>query len=290
MVWHTKYWDAVEQLYWTPSHLGLRSIPRSQWGEDSNVIQFPREAVQASGSIYTRAGSSIANAERMRALEETLNHIFDITFAIAPDQMIAKLLHAAAQIQDQGPFERVGKEMKTRFGWGEANVTQPDGFFVSPSSILSVELKLGSKTRPEQVLKYLAVTHLEECRSGRRAEVALLYITPQSPHMIWQQAGGGENGHLPPNFISQFDPEKLNSRLKRIFLEGYDQLEALSHRLRLAHLSWHELVNGCNKVIAGLEQSRAGDETLARLLLGFVTAVQEHKGTNCVRNDNASES
>jgi hypothetical protein len=52
----------------------------------------------------------------------------------------------------------VGREIGLRYGWRKSeNVTQQDGFFVSPSSLIGVELKLGSVSWAEQVAKYAAL-------------------------------------------------------------------------------------------------------------------------------------
>lgn len=281
MVWHTKYWDAVDQLYWTPRHLGLTSIPKSQWGDDPTLIQLPRHRIQNGGTIYTRSGTYRSNAARMRLLEETLNHIFDITFAIAPDEAVSQLLHEPAGVVDRGPYDRVGREIAARLGLEDGNVTQQDGFFVSPASILGVELKLGSATRPDQVLKYLALALLEERQSGRRDSVALLFITPHDASGIFRQAGALSNGRLPTGFIDQFAHAKLNKTLRRLRSESKNELDDLAVRMRLAHTTWAELIERCNELVSSLDRQRAGDETLARLLAGFSEAVTEHGGTGC---------
>lgn len=282
MVWHNKYWDALDNLYWTPKHLGLKSIPKSKWGDDPATIQFPRQWVKNGGTIYTRAGTYASNAERMKALEETLNHIFDITFGIVADTIVAKLLHEPAGIcDDRGPFERLGREVSERFGWDGANVTQHDGFFVSPKSVLAVELKLGSKTSPSQLAKYIAMIRMEERRTGTRLAVALLYVTPQDASDVLKQAGADQDGELPVDFVDQLNPEKLNPTLKQIYREDIDGVRGVASRLRLAHLTWSELLMRCEAIIQTLSSRRAGDQTLGRLLDGFVVAVREHCGTGC---------
>lgn len=279
MNWVTKYWDALEQLYWTPKYLGLKSIPKTAWGTDPDVIHVPRDQLEKGGSIYTRDGNWPTNNEKMRGLEETLNHIFDITVAIAPDSVIYELFHKPAEIDDKGPFECVGREISARYGWGNANVTQQDGLFVSSRSILNVELKLGSKTWREQVLKYLMISLLEEKIGGKRSNIGLLYITPHAGAEVMEQAGADANGQLPARFVSEFDPAKLNAITRKMIQSDFDGLVDIASRIRLTHISWADLVNNCQTLIASLDLKLAGDQTLARLLQGFIEAVQEHRGT-----------
>lgn len=279
MVWQAKYWDVIEQLYWTPKYLGLQAIPKSEWGDDAQTITLPRARLTNGAALYTRVGTARTNGERLRALEEPLNHIFEITFGIAADAMIGALFHSALGIVDQGPFERIGREARTRYGWGSLNVTQQDALFVSPASMLAVEIKLGSPTSPEQVMKYLCLLLMEELHSGPRAELGLLYITPNDPEEVWRQAGVGANGMLPAGFVENFNPKALNTFLQSFYLEHKTELISLVKRTRLAHLSWQELAQRCKAQIVQLDISRPGDATLARLLGGFVQTLHEQVGT-----------
>lgn len=215
----------------------------------------------------------------MRGLEETLNHIFNITFAIAPDSVVRELLHQSAGIEDRGPLETVGREMPARLGLGKANVAQQDGLFVSPQAILSVELKLGAKTSREQMLKYLMITLLEEKRSGKRSDIGLLYITPHDAAEVMHQAGATEGGQLPEDFIGQFQPTKLNATARRIIESDREGMEDVASRIRLSHISWAALVSRSEDVLARLDMKSVGHQTLARLLQGFVNGVRDHKGT-----------
>lgn len=142
MSWSDKYWDTIDQLYWDPSLLGLASIPKAEWQHGDGTIAIPSDRVRNGGSIYTRKGTAAENAERMQRLEEPLNHIFDITFGIAPDEAIQKFFLAPLGFGDPGPFLRLGREVATRYsGFANSNTTQQDAFYVGPQSLVGVELK-----------------------------------------------------------------------------------------------------------------------------------------------------
>jgi len=281
MTWQKKYWDAVDQFYWTPKHLGLNSIPKSEWGDDPENIVIQRSMLAKDASLYTRVGKAKENALRMQGLEETLNHIFEITFGIASDAAISEIIFRAVGLLDEGPFERIGREASIRYRWGNKNVTQQDAFFVSPVSLLGIEMKLGSTTRPEQVVKYLCLVLMEEMLSGRRSSVGLLYITPYQAETVWKQAGATNTGILPLDFITTFDSGKLNSYLQNFYLDNQLALLDLACRFQMTHISWSELIARCSSVAAALDGGHSGDATLARLLNGFIDAIKNHKGTQC---------
>ncbi len=278
MSWSSKYWDAVHQFYWEPSYLGLASIPKAQWGSDPDVIQLSKSLIENGSTLYTRRGTSLQNLSRLRALEETLNHIFEITFAIAPDVVVAECFCQPLGIDDAGPFDRLGREVAERYVWG--NVTQQDGYFVSTQSAVGVELKLSAPTTATQVLKYLTLMVQEQKVSGAKKSLGLVYITPHpDPVLLWDQCGADPEGRLADDWLSQFQTSKLNPTLRKLLDTHADEFARASEKLRLAHVSWQSLAGVCRTIISRLSSGSPGDQTLSRLLTGFVDAVEQHEGT-----------
>lgn len=279
MGWDEKYWDALAQLYWTPKYLGLKSIPRSKWETGGGQVAISSELVAACGSLYTRPTSFKQNVHWLHSLEEPLNHLFDLTFSIAADDAVRELLHRPAGIGAVGRIESYGRGLLKRLGVANDNMTQHDGFFVSPTSILAVELKLGSTTSPMQVLKYLALICLEEKLSGTRPETALIYITPGDAFDTFKQAGVDADGRLPADFLDRIDRSKMSSSLASVVDTQKEALQSLLPRVKLAHCSWNEFVRQVASFTSRLDRSKPGDATLSRLLNGFGDAVIRQTGT-----------
>lgn len=284
MPWHKKYWDIFTQLYWEPGHLGLASIPKKYWGDHPDQITIPRNLVQNGGSLYARRGTAAYNLDHAKALEETLNHVFDITFGIAPDQVISELFHDRLRIADTGPFERLGREVSSRYNWA-ANVTQQDGFFVSDHSLVGIELKLGAPTSAIQVLKYLALMVCEE-KSSRRLnrELGLIFITPALSDEAISQQCGSNAGHLPDGFLTSIDSAKLNKTMRELTSTHRVEFQAAARRLKIGHVSWRQMVVSCQAIVGRLNADEPGDETLARLLTGFSDAILGHSGVGIAQS------
>ena len=136
-------------------YLGLQSISRDKWCIDGEVVSIPLALIaNASGPLYSRSRKFSETKAYLSGQEEILNHMFNLAFSIAADQVISRLLCRPLEIVDPGPFESIGLEIGLRYGWGEhENVTQQDGFFITKSSLIAVELKLGSTSWPEQIAK-----------------------------------------------------------------------------------------------------------------------------------------
>ncbi|MGI8705122.1 MAG: hypothetical protein ACR2JJ_04920 [Sphingomicrobium sp.] len=277
MSWSSKYWDAVHQFYWEPSYLGLASIPKGKWGNDPKVIQLSKSLIQDGGTLYTRRGTSKENLKRLLALEETLNHVFEITFAIAPDAVIAECFCQPLGIEDAGPFARLGREVAERYVWG--NVTQQDGYFVSSQSAVGVELKLSAPTSATQVLKYLALMVQEQKVGGGKKSLGLLYVTPKvDPASLWKQCAADANGQLADDWLSQFEGSQLNPTLGKLLQTYPSEFADAARKVRLGHISWQCLAGVCRTIVSRLSPHSLGDEALIRLLSGFVEAVERHEG------------
>src|SRR6202022_617341 len=152
MGWNEQYWEVVSNFYWTPRYLGFKSIPRKKWFIDDQKISIPRELVPpTSERAYFRQVKSNAPQHLLEKQEEILNHVFSLVFSIAGDQIVSKLLCEPLSISDGGPFERLQKNLRSRYRWPEDNVTQPDVLFLSQTSWFAGNLKFAPPSGPEQL-------------------------------------------------------------------------------------------------------------------------------------------
>jgi hypothetical protein len=285
MAWNSKYWDILNNLYWTPRYLGLKSIPRDHWRTDGDRISIPRELIKsATGPLYFRSRKYSDLKSYLHEQEEILNHVFDLTFAIAGDDVINRVLCKQLGLDDAGPFESIGREVGERYGWRpQENVTQQDGFFVSPKSLVGVELKLGSKSWPEQVAKYLALMMWEEQNRGARHHLGLLFVVPATALAQHWSDVGLTSSVVDPGFIDRFDLEKLPSKIRSLFQENPEILKDLASRLRLAVVSWGQLRSELATYGNSLDTSRPGDQSLHKLLGGLCDQIDQHGKTGISR-------
>lgn len=261
--------------------LGLVSIPKSEWGDDPEKIVIDRSRVSNGGSLYARKGTAAQNLTRMKGLEENLNHIFDIAFGIAPCWVIERLFLRPLGMHDAGPFKRIGREVDTRYVGFSGNPTQQDAYFVSARSLIGVELKIGAKTWPGQVLKYLALMVAEEKLKGRRDQLGLLYVTPNDePAKVFAEAGIDPPGVLPNGFVRSVPKRQKNQFLEKLLANDSAHFEDAASRLVIRNASWKHIADDARKIATEADQAPPRDETLARLMSGFAEAVGEHAGTN----------
>ena len=280
MSWYRKYWDAIDQLYWDPGLLGLGSIGAKKQVKKDGVILVPSDFVKNGGSIYARNGTAAFNAERMRRLEEPLNHIFDIMFGIAPNSVVRRLLASPLGIEDDGPFLRLGREIAERYSILKGGTTtQQDGYFVSATSLIGVELKLMSSTNPGQVLKYAALMASEQQLTGKRERLGLLFITPNvDGESTFKNGALNPDGSVPADFFARVPAKEKNGQIDKFLEAAGDEVEAVLDRIRISHLSWAHLRDNVRRIAAEQDQNDAGGETLARLMDGFADAIEAQTG------------
>jgi hypothetical protein len=285
MTWNSKYWDILNNLYWTPRYLGFKSISRDDWTIDGDRISIPKELIQTStGPLYFRSRKYDDLKSYLHDQEEILNHVFDLTFAIAGDDVINGVLCTPLGLDDAGPFESLGREVGQRYGWRpQENVTQQDGFFVSPKSLIGVELKLDSKSWPEQVAKYLALMLWEEQKTGARDQLGLLFVVPATAVAHHWGNVGLESSVIDPGFIDRLDRARLPARIKSLFEESPEALKKLAGRLRLAVVSWGQLRSELSTYGKSLDISKPGDQSLHKLLGGLCDQIDQHGKTGIGR-------
>lgn len=278
MGWNDKYWDIIGNIYWTPRFIGLKSISRDKWKVAGDKVVIPRDLIANSGGpLYSRARKLDDVRNYLNGQEEVLNHFFHLAFSIMGDSVVSRLLCGPLSFDDQGPFDSLGRDLARRYGWGASeNVTQPDGFFLTNSSLVAVELKLGSASWAEQVAKYLALMVWEERVSGLRKNLGLLFIVPeQALTSVWQTVGL-QNAVIGPEFMSGLDNDKMPDRVRALFASSPDEVRGALERMKLAAVSWSWLVSEIAAVEVSLDPARAGDQTLQRLLTGFRKQIETH--------------
>ena len=245
------------------------------WQQDGDRVSVPAEHVNKSGPLYARARTADAHKLWMRRQEEILNHVFDITFAIAPDMLIERCFAKPLGIRDPGPYTSLGREIRQRYGWSKSeNVTQQDGFFVSKSSSLGVELKLRAKSSPVQITKYAALFAWEEQHSGPRDNLGLLYIleTPADARH-WRECGL-DGPQVDAGLLDRTDIATLPKKVRELATEDRYALSSVLERMTLSAITWEELKATCREVCATLDPNQAGDQTLMRLIEGLVAQIE----------------
>lgn len=281
MPWNDKYWDMISNIYWTPRFLGLKSIPQKTWQVGKEVISIPRDRVENSnGPLYTRARKLSDLRVYLNSQEEVLNHFFNLAFSIMPDAIIAQLLCRPLSIEDDGPFDSLGRDLALRYSWKPSeNVAQPDGFFVTAKSLIAVELKLTSTSWPEQLAKYLALMVWEEQAIGRRTNLGLLFVISETALGAHWGTLKLEGPKIDRDFIARLDTAKLPDRIKALFAEFPAQIHDVADRLRLNVVSWSWFARELSSLESGLDASQAGEQTLLRLIVGFRAQIETHAGT-----------
>lgn len=279
MTWTNKYWDIINQLFWSPKYMGLGSISQKKWSKNDDLICIPKEMVNPSGPLYTRERKFDNLQTYLHGCEEILNHIFDLTYSIAPDSVINETILKPLGFNDSGPFESTGREISQRYSW-KGNVTQQDGFFVSSKSAVGVELKLKSTSSPDQIAKYVKILALEEMYQGSPLQLGLLFIVPESSIKNHWAKCGLSSQFIDRTFLeSEGNKESSKKILDLSDSQRYEHIASVLDRLQLNVISWDDLKKSLLKIQRTLDQNLPGDQTLSKLIRGFIHQLEKHRGT-----------
>jgi len=268
MAWNDKVWDLITNIYWTPRFIGLKS--KNEPGSTRS---------------WTRNLRADSLRKYLETQEEVLNHFFNITFAIAPYDVLSTILCSQFTFKDTGRFESYGQEFSC---WRETeNVTQPDGLFVSEYSIVATELKLNASSSVEQLAKYAGLMSCLEKHSQQK-NLGLLYIVPErSTAALWKQIGflqPEQRGQAAPCHLSRKCADrfldKVPSKIRQTFEKKGLDLESALRRVEVAVVTWTWLRDKALEV----EQERETDKTLQRLLQGFAAQIEAHRPTGIIKS------
>lgn len=153
--WTTHYYDAVEYYFWGPDKLNARWDPRLKPGLDPVM-------------------------NRLKRLEEPLNHCLTLFLDLAPISLLNDLAGRAAGIRLGAGVEVGDRSIHGVFDG--RNVVQPDVLITGSEGVLAVEVKLGSRSGAEQVLKYALLLS----RVAGSRPYALTYLTEKPFPWHWR--------------------------------------------------------------------------------------------------------
>jgi hypothetical protein len=284
VTWVRNYWDSIFHLYWAPEVLGLAPLKLMADELDSNFLKIRKSHITNGRRIRHRIKTWSEVYAKLNRDEKALNGFFDIMFSICPDYIINDWLCAPLSFVDSGRFKSFSLlEISDRFGWGEKNVMQPDGFFTSPRTIICAELKLNAATSLGQMLKYASLLALEERLTGRREHLGLLYIVPQPRllrlNRLIETWGAGQSWS---QIKEEPHAQELNSHVRQIIEADEEHYGDVVRRLRIAAISWSELHEKATGEIARLDPKERSQQTLYRLLEGFLEQLHIHRDVGIV--------
>lgn len=276
MSWTDQYWDIVNEFYWVPSYLGLKSIPKSACEFQGDAVKVPKAMMNPNGPLYRRTRSGDDYWGFVKRQEETFNHILNLTLAALPGDVVSELFAPIVGFVDIHFFDLQGSSIRDRYDWIEgANVTTPDAFLLAEDAILAVELKFNAKASLDQLAKYIALIAGEELHRGPRGSIHLLYIFPEDPERRFETHTSLAPAAVGPLHFDVLRQAVKNQRVRRFYADHEPAVKSALSRLHVSCVSWLDFAERLTAYSQALGAT-AGDRTLSRLLNGLVSEIYGH--------------
>ena len=265
--WSSKYWDIVRQLYWTPKYLGLKSIKKEHWITEGDRVSIPAIFVKdKSGPLYIRDIKENEMIEKLMTYIDPLTHIFNLTFSIAADFVVADLFFTPFGFTDKTNFRNIGRERRKDYDWGKyENVAQPDAFFVGEQSIVGVELKINNRASLEQIIKYTALMVMEEKKAKKEYNLGMLFIIPKSAAAKHWKRCKLNGPDINAGTLDLIDIEEMPKKIQELIANDEYHFKNALDRLQLKFITWDNFQQN----IKNIHDHDNTEETLKRLLNGF---------------------
>lgn len=275
MNWTKKYWDALEQLYWTPKYLGLKSIPQRHWDVSDDRVSIPLRMTNRTGPLYRRDTTAKEFSKTVREYEETFNHIFDLTFGILDGEITNGIFCQLFGCTIEDNLKSYGRELGSEFGYPKLyDISQPDGFFSGKSWSLAVELKFDAKTSLDQLAKYLLAFSIERETTSEWKPVTLVYIAPDPDNLLRNAFP------FPVDEIGSTKLEEIMVGAKPRVREPLGKIAETAARvlddMTLLAFSWSEFDKVLQSFLAELPTDDPAGRTVARLLQGLSDEIRTH--------------
>jgi len=210
--WPEEYYDIVDHYFWAPDRLGHLSNPL-------RALKKPAEIMA-----------------RLRRIEEPLNHILGIFFAIAPSSFVQELYRTHTGIEIDVPLRLLGRDIHKAFGINDA--TQPDFAFQGPSSFVTLEAKVAGRSSTEQLLKY-ALLHWRVAAASRPTQQALLYLSDAASTKLFLR-GFVDWPSMKAKAIADL-PSLRRQAFERLSEDERRQVAMTLEVLPIAHITYAEL-------------------------------------------------
>lgn len=271
MSWNNKVLDNLDQLYWSPKKLGLQTV-RAELTPDGSAYLVPKARLDDGRSLYCRGSTAKEWRETIHQDEELLNQVIEIALAIAPSSFVSEAFFSPLGIRPEGRIKTIGREAGIRHAaLAPQQFTQHDGFYVASNAIVMMEMKLKARTSIEQYLKYCTLVALEEITNGKKDEVGLIYLVPQSSVARTRLDLRMDDPDALRDVWSDPAAFTNKSTLKPLLEAHAAHIKDVGDRLRLRIITWDDLLA---VAIRCRDHSIAnGDETLENLMQGILDQV-----------------
>ena len=158
--WTDLYYRVVEHYFWAPQRIGRKSDPK----RTSRPWQYWKD--------------------KLESQETPLNHILDLLFHIAPDELLDRVVSAFLKRQVSN-FKLVAPSPGTI----DYNVVQPDIILSNSRALVFIEMKVDSQSSIDQFAKYAIAAHCITQDEPQINSTDLVLLTRRAAHEeVWKKA------------------------------------------------------------------------------------------------------
>jgi hypothetical protein len=158
--WTDLYYRVVEHYFWRPQNIGRKSNP---------------EGTPKAWKHWK---------DKLQSQETPLNHILDLLFHIAPEQLLDRVVSALLQRQICNL-----RLVAPTPGTIDYNVVQPDIIVSNSAELVFIEMKVDSQSSIDQFAKYAIAAHCIVQDEPQITSVDFILLTRHpNPQRVWKNA------------------------------------------------------------------------------------------------------
>lgn len=258
--WLDSYYEALEFFYWEPHHIRPKTKAAAEFEKLTKLA---------------KRSSKVAWVKKhLRDMEVTLNHNLSQFFRLAPNSLPNDLFADVFKHKFDQTLALEDRDVDAKYEL--RNSTQPDLLFISESSVVSIEMKIKSKSSLEQILKYalLGLAIENQDRKSKERYLKKHYLLLLGP------------GTFSAQFRARFETiDKLRDATIRedlaSFLENkpsslrdQQRLEGIRSEMRIQFLGYAGLISFLRSKLPDVTDESPAAEVYRKLIQGLCDEIE----------------
>ncbi|MEP2530146.1 hypothetical protein [Shimia sp.] len=265
----------LEQIYWTPDYLGMKSIPQRFWQKEQGRVSVPDDMVNFKGPLYRRVTTAKTFPEFANRQEELFNHIFDFTFGILDERGARQVFSSTCGKEASSPLYSLGADFGKQIGDPSLrDFSQPDGFFVAEDWVLGVEIKFNASTSLDQIAKYILAFATEYAFSQQSKKYSLLYISPRPEKLLTEHLEKCGGQFVCPGFEVLLNGAK--NSIKGRLEEKKTPIHYVLSNLQIVSISWQDFALALQSYLERYCGTDVPNLTHQKLVQGLIHEIFKH--------------
>jgi hypothetical protein len=239
--WNEEYYDIINYYLQEPQRIGKKTNKDSRYAKTVDALA------------------------RVKGMEQSLNHIFNIFFSLLPDSVLNEIIKNITKSFDSSE-SLAYQSQKGVDALNLGDMTQPDVFFVGEKSLVGIEMKINAKCSVEQVIKYACLFHFASLQNTKLNNFHLVLVGPSTFQKLFSPTFQNNTELQKTITLEQIPAE---SKKGKINLDPHKpKILKLIKNMSIDFINYSDFSEKLNSIVENIDKSSDYSQTIFKLING----------------------